>query len=193
MLLTRGSKELTLGNFLGDMIKNEEVKQLPEEVARGVAIHRFIDSYTDNHPVVRKHVRVLRPVQGKYAPVAVDVMYDHILAQQWKEFMKIAYPVFCKEIYASIRKVFNHVPPRLNERAGRMLEHKWLDGYDSESHFAYTLGRLNQRTQFPSQFHLVLNQYKANKKTFEEGFRKFFPDLIKEVEQRISLQNETIQ
>ena len=73
-----GENELiAIGNFLGDFIRGSELNSLPLTVQKGVYLHRFIDQYTDNHPVVRDLNKMLVPHFAKYAPVVSDIYFDY--------------------------------------------------------------------------------------------------------------------
>nr|WP_290937503.1 hypothetical protein [Haliscomenobacter sp.] len=77
---------LMTGNFLADFISNREVNELPEEIRRGIVLHRQIDQYTDAHEAVRQSIQRLYPRHRKYAPVLVDVYYDYFLIHNWAQF-----------------------------------------------------------------------------------------------------------
>lgn len=68
------------GALLGDFAKGR-LENLPfvPGVVEGIRLHRAIDSFTDQHPVVRRsrsRLRSRRLVSG----IIVDLAYDHFLA-----------------------------------------------------------------------------------------------------------------
>ena len=71
--------DLLAGNYLADLMHPKDVVELSPGVMRGIELHRFIDSYTDQHPEVRSCTRILHPVVHKYAPVVIDIYYDFLL------------------------------------------------------------------------------------------------------------------
>ena len=189
MYLTFGSADLTAGNFLGDMIRNRELPELPGEVRAGVYIHRFIDSFTDRHPEVRKVVGLLRDHQGKYAPVAADMLFDHVLAIHWDRFSVLDYKAFCDTIYDALHQKIAVVPARLRPRAESMILHRWIDDYDKEERFRRTLQRLDVRTRFPSNLEVLPSQYMRFSDEVDGAFFSFFPEIIREVKHQVTLQN----
>lgn len=189
MLLTHHSASLTVGNFLGDMIRNSELDDVPQDIQTGVFLHRKIDSFTDNHPIVRNVIGLLRNRQGKYAPVAADVLFDHILANYWQAFCSIAYDDFCVLIYDHIRSRFEDIPERLQPRADRMIHYRWIEGYENREQFIGTLERLDIRSNFPSRFTELISQYILHKEEIDAHFFKFFPVLQEMTKDWISLQS----
>ena len=84
LLLSGTNEELMLGNFIADHVKGSSINSYSPEVQRGIVIHRMIDHFTDQHEVTALGKMRLRPYVNKYAPVALDVIYDHYLARNWE-------------------------------------------------------------------------------------------------------------
>ena len=82
LFLSFENEDHVIGNFIADFIRNKEVKNYSLEIQQGIQIHREIDSFTDNHPSVRKGTFRLRPHHRKYAPVVIDILYDHYIGKQ---------------------------------------------------------------------------------------------------------------
>ncbi|HAH23283.1 MAG TPA: DUF479 domain-containing protein, partial [Prolixibacteraceae bacterium] len=62
--LSGDSEEITVGNFIGDFVKGNRHQEFPEQVAFGILLHRRIDSFTDQHALVRECIQLLRPGYG---------------------------------------------------------------------------------------------------------------------------------
>ena len=45
---------LKIGNFMADSIRGNSYENYPDEIKKGILLHRSIDSFTDMHPVYRK-------------------------------------------------------------------------------------------------------------------------------------------
>ena len=74
-------------NFSGDAFKGAQWREHASAAQLlGVDLHRFIDHFTDEHPLVKHSVREhLRPLAGRYAPVAWDLLSDFFLQNHWGE------------------------------------------------------------------------------------------------------------
>src|SRR5690242_15960082 len=86
---TRQDEELTVGNFLADFIRGSRLELYDQRIREGIKIHRKIDSFTDEHPVVQAGRQRLRGTYHKYAMVITDVYYDHFLAVHWNTFSEM--------------------------------------------------------------------------------------------------------
>ena len=84
--LSGDDPNIQLGNFIGDFVKGRNlVEQFGHEIAKGIELHRAIDEFTDKHPIVKLSKVRLREKYRHYAPVIVDIFYDHYLAKNWEK------------------------------------------------------------------------------------------------------------
>jgi len=175
LLLTYPDTELTMGNLLGDMLRARQVRLLPERIQRGVDAHHFIDRFTDSHEGVRRLVSLIRPGHGKYAPVVIDVLLDHVLASQWVEHAPIGYEAFTDWVYHEMVPAQRHVAGGpVSDRIMSMAQHRWLDGYPTVGGMAYVLARMDRRTSFPSRFTEAMLDLHNHHDVFQEEFRSFY-------------------
>jgi acyl carrier protein phosphodiesterase len=47
--LSGGNEQIIVGNFMGDYVKGKNYMLFPEQVKKGILIHRDIDTFTDMH------------------------------------------------------------------------------------------------------------------------------------------------
>src|SRR5690606_40140603 len=81
--LSFDDNEITIGNFIADIIRGNKYTHLPSRIQKGIILHRAIDTFTDAHPTVRKSTKRLHENYGHYSGVIVDICYDHFLAKNW--------------------------------------------------------------------------------------------------------------
>ena len=170
---------LTIGNMIADFIKRNQVEIYSPSVQRGIQLHRLIDSYTDQHPIVRKGTKRLRSTQGKYAPVVIDILYDHLLAKNWEKYSKIPLSKFAEQQYLLLKENLKILPRKLQKNLPKMIKGNWLEGYGEEAGIRYTLERMDERTKFPSSFVTAYDTLIEHYPLFEEEFNLFYPELIK--------------
>ena len=113
---------LTIGNMIADFIKRNQVEIYSPSVQRGIQLHRLIDSYTDQHPIVRKGTKRLRSTQGKYAPVVIDILYDHLLAKNWEKYSKIPLSKFAEQHYLLLKENLKILPRKLQKNLPKMIK-----------------------------------------------------------------------
>ncbi len=95
-------ESVLLGNYMADFALGSSYLKMDLDIQKGVLLHRFIDHFTDTHPSVKKSIERVAQTQGKYAPVVVDVLYDHILAVNWNQYNKLPLSAFAKKTYLQL-------------------------------------------------------------------------------------------
>ena len=69
------------GAILGDILRGALPADMPEPLARSVMLHRHVDAHTDRHPRVVAAREHFAPGARRYAGILLDVLFDHVLAQ----------------------------------------------------------------------------------------------------------------
>jgi len=169
---------LTIGNLIADFINNKQVEIYSPAVQTGIHLHRFIDTYTDQHPVVRQGTERLRPTQGKYAPVVIDILFDHLLAVNWEKYSVMSLADFAQKQYILLEENLEILPMKLQKKLPGMIKGNWLEGYGKETGIRYTLERMDERTKFPSFFVKAYDTLQEFYPLFEKEFNTFYPELM---------------
>ena len=182
IFLSPDDDELLLGNFIADSVKGNPEKQLPERVAEGVRLHRAIDEFTDNHPMVKSGVSRFRETQGRYAPVVIDVVYDHVLASNWSKFHSQDLGSFTNTVYQKLEAMDEYFPTRVQRYFPYMKSQNWLLNYQFEWGLLKSLAGLDRRTSVDTEMHLSVEVYKKNHELFLEEFEVFIKDAQQMVE-----------
>lgn len=169
---------LLLGNFLADFLKNKEVLLLPESIQKGIFLHRKIDSFTDQHPLVKQGTRRLQARHRKYSPVIIDIFYDYLLANNWSRYTEESLEDFTQRIYKILSDNIALMPPRLQDRVANMIAHDWLMSYGQKDGLAYTFRRVQERVSKPEQFMEVMNSLDRDMDVLTVEFNAFFPEAI---------------
>lgn len=185
IFLSGDDEELMVGNYLGDHVRGKEFPNLTERMIEGVYLHRFIDSYTDSHPVVTRSKVRLRANYNKYAPVIVDIFYDHFLAYNWKNYHEMSLASFTQKSYGIIKKYYSVLPKRSKLVIDHMSEHNWLLNYAELAGMEKALLGISKRAKFKSNMENSIEELKEYYTEFENEFTLFFPDLMNEVEIKI--------
>ena len=176
--LSCSEPEMICGNFLGDFIKNRELKLLPKEWLKGIELHRKIDTFTDTHNEVKKCTKLLHPTQGKYAPVVVDVFFDYVLYRNWSTYSAISFPDFEDQIYAALLDHCDRFPLRLQSMTRSMVRDRFLRSYTSYEGLAYTFKRMKPRFKFKTNIDSAVSDLQRNYDDIEASFNRFFPEII---------------
>lgn len=171
-----------IGNFIADAVKGKQYNNYPDEIAKGILMHRFIDSYTDTHPVVLECVKIIRPHFSKYAPVALDVFFDYFLAKNWSNYHPQSLYDFTNEAYQLFYNHLEILPERNRHMLKYMSSQNWLLSYAEINGIQKALNGMAKRTKYGQ----VLDGGEKHLITFEKelaiGFKTFFEDLQKQTE-----------
>jgi acyl carrier protein phosphodiesterase len=84
--LSFNNPEILAGNLVSDFVKGRKKLDYPEGIQKGITLHRDIDNFTDTHETTRMAKVFFKPAYGLYSGALTDVVYDHFLANDPKEF-----------------------------------------------------------------------------------------------------------
>ena len=186
LYLSGNDEELLLGNFIADAVKGKKAELYSPGIARGIYLHRFIDTYTDSHPIVAETKVRLREKYRKYAPVVSDLYYDHFLAKHFERFANERLTDYTQRTYSLINSHLPNLPERVQYFFPYMMEQNWLLGYAQIDGIARALTGLSRRTSFESGMETAGEELALNYSFYEKEFELFFPELEQYV-QRVKL------
>ena len=160
---------------MADGVKGRSYQQLPDGYRRGVELHRFIDTFTDQHPLIREQLNLLRPVTGKWSGVVADVMNDHFLASAFVAYSPVSLEAFSAACYATLQAHKAVLPERIRFMLGYMQRDNWLLGYAQPEGLARALGGLSRRAAQPNTLHLGAEAVEVHKVALRALFEEFYP------------------
>lgn len=176
--LSEPTPAFRLGNLLPDFLNATELAALDPRFQSGIARHRWIDGFTDRHPVVRASVQRFLPPYRRVAPVLVDVFYDHFLSASWPQYSRQPLSAFVSEVYQSFAPHQMHLPEWFGPVWRQMQVEDWLGSYQDFAGLERTLGRMERR--FRRRVDLVggLAELKRHYAALQTDFQQFFPELL---------------
>jgi acyl carrier protein phosphodiesterase len=178
LFLSGENPKIKLGNFIGDFVKGKNTEdRFGKEIARGIALHREIDWYTDRHLVVKKSKERLRPKYHHYSGVITDVYFDHFLAKNFEKYSEKILPDFAEECYALIQSYDLILPEEVKFMLPYMIKGNWLVNYSKIDGIHRALSGMSRRTRFDSKMDEASEDLKNHYADFESEFFLFFPDL----------------
>ncbi|MEL7119843.1 MAG: ACP phosphodiesterase [Bacteroidota bacterium] len=175
--LSCSDEELLVGNFIADSTNNHLLATYPEGIKAGVVLHRKIDSYTDNHPIVKQSSRRLYDKHSKYASVIVDVYYDYLLATAWEKYHETPLKDFSQEVYAVLTKYKEFLPENLKMSLPHMISNDWLTGYSSLYGIEKSFSSLQKRASRPDLMEGVMESLEEDLPLLRDEFDQFFPEI----------------
>ena len=177
LFLAGTDPEIILGNFIADHVKGSDILKYSENTRKGISMHRAIDTFTDQHPIVKESIARLRADFRKYAGVIVDMYYDHYLSAHWDDYSEQDIHYFTKTKYDILNTFHSILPARSARLLYYMEKQNWLLSYGSFDGMQQAFNGMSRRTTFESNMELAVVNLKAGYPEFRHEFRQFFPEL----------------
>jgi acyl carrier protein phosphodiesterase len=173
-----GSNDLIkIGNFMADGIRGNDYLNLPDEIQKGVVLHRKIDTFTDAHPIFRKSKHRLHEKYGHYSGVIMDVFYDHFLAKNWKHYSNYELEEYVRNFYQSLEENYTHLTEKTKNLMPYMMSDNWLTSYASIAGIEKILFQMSYRIKHKSHLNEAIDELQKYYKDFEEEFTQFFEEV----------------
>jgi acyl carrier protein phosphodiesterase len=183
LFLSGSDSQVKLGNFIGDFVRGRDLaERYSKAIAQGVELHRLIDEFTDKHPIVRQSKERLRPKYRHYAPVIVDVYYDHFLAINWELYCAEPLPVYAQNCYDMILQNEAMLPEQVKQMMPYMIKQNWLVNYGMIEGMQQVFNGMSRRSKFDSKMNEAVVELEQYHTEFNDEFLVFFPLLKSEAD-----------
>lgn len=179
LVLSPPDSMIRTANLVTDWIDISLADKFPMDIQQGMSLHRAIDAFTDQHPVVREMNVLLRPILRKYSPVGSDLVIDFLLAHHWYRFHNCSYREFCSDMYSQLLACAPAFPPFISQRIRKIVAYRWLNAKPDSTSWVRTLVNMDKRAQFPSNFVGVHADLLANFSSYRVLFEAFYTDAIR--------------
>jgi len=181
--LAYGKDELIVGALLGDFIKGPLNGDLVQPVEQGIMLHRKIDSYTDQHKLLRSCHQQFDPTYRRYAGIMTDVVFDHFLSKHWPIFHPQPLADFNEEVFQLLRN-----NPQLSERAQKMADildrNHVFAKYREWSTVNSALKNIGLRLKGVNPLNTAAAELRTHYDLLEETFFEFYQQLQEHVSQQ---------
>ncbi len=183
LVLAQPTLESTVGNLLGDFARGVDLDALPSAVRAGLDNHRAVDRFTDTHPRVQSMKRAFSRQRRRFAGIALDIYFDHLLINHWERFEQRDLDSTIADFYRRMRHGRELMPGENMRRATRrMVEYDWFGSYRDPDAIAESLDRVAGRIRFANRFAGAIEELQRNHDSIRDGFFEFYPELRRHVE-----------
>lgn len=182
--LSRHSPEAILGAVYGDFVKGSVTTEFTAGIRDGIVLHRAIDRYTDSHPIPAASCALVSTPRRRFAPILIDVFYDHFLARHWRDYCEQPLAEFAQEVYAVLLAQHEQLPAPLQLVAPRMAANNWLCAYAEVSGIDAAVNGIARRLERYPRAAVVrgsVEELERHYGALEQHFGEFFPQLIRHV------------
>ncbi len=182
LVLAQPTAESVVGNLLGDFARGVDTARLPRAVLAGLRNHRAVDRFTDAHPRVRQMKRGFSRERRRFAGIALDIYFDHLLIRYWPRFEARPLQPLIGDFYRRMSAARGLMPHEDMRRVtGRMVEYDWFGSYRDVDAVAESLDRVAARIRFANRFDNAIEDLQRNHEQIRDGFFEFYPALQRHV------------
>lgn len=182
-LLAGDTPALVVGGVVGDWIKGPLPGMLPNDLARGVALHRAIDSFAETQPAFCRSRNRVSPERRRYAGILVDIFYDHLLARDWAGHHDAPLAPYCAGVYRQIAGRLDELPEPARHALALMAREDWLQSYRGLAGIADVLKRMAGRARQPNPLAGGEAEFLDDPAGFAGDFRAWLADARRFTEQ----------
>lgn len=177
LFLSRQSDKMMVGNFIADGVKGKKYLGFHDEIARGILMHRAIDTFTDSSEIVRNSKQYFKNQYGLFAGVIVDVFYDHFLASNWNRYADAPLEEFAARAYGIFESYLPVMPVRYQHMLPYMKKENWLLNYGNLDGIRRTLHGMSRRIPNHPGIENATDELIGHYDQLQDDFTRYFPSL----------------
>ena len=186
LYLSGDDPALMAGNLAGDFVKGRLDGGFPDDIRRGLLLHRRIDSFAHRNDCFVRSRNRLDPAYGLYRGVLVDLFYDHFLAKGWGEWSAEPYPRFLDRARRAVAEHAKGLPEGFL-RVVPVIFDELLPSYHEEVGIARALGRMAARINRPNPLAGGVGELVRHYAVLEADFRSFLCEAEEYVQEFLSI------
>ncbi len=173
--------EILVGNMISDYVKGRQKFNYSPGIQQGIELHRFIDSFTDDHPATKAAKEIFRPHYRLYAGAFVDVVYDHFLATDPLIFQNDLLEDFAATTYQQLEPYTAVFPDRFARMFPYMKTQNWLFHYSNKWGIENSLHGVVRRATYLTESATAFALFEEHYTTLLECYQAFFPEMQQQV------------
>jgi acyl carrier protein phosphodiesterase len=191
LYLSSNNEEEMVGQFIADAVKGNDFNDYTPNIRQGILLHRWVDSYTDTHELVKELRAEYRPKLGLYSGVLIDLVFDHFLARdfQWHSGRELS--EFQQFTFSVLNKHEEKFPERMKNYFFHMKDKEFMMKYAHPVGMAVIVRQMGMRSARGEALIQAGDSFLDHVESASQYFPSFFQDLKRDfVLKRDALLNE---
>lgn len=168
--------ELATANLFGDFVKGKKLSHLSPTIQTGIQLHREIDSFTDQHGAVKEILQLIRQDLPKVAPIAIDLIFDHLLAKNWNDFHNSNLDDFLAGFYNAIAIHQTSYPENFQLFAKNLVAYNWIAHYPTLNGLTKMSHGVSKKLSFENALTATPTVFLLHEKAIKKHFDFFISD-----------------
>lgn len=177
--LSGDDDDLVVGGFLGDFVKGPVPEDLPGRIRLGIRLHRRIDAFSATEPALRTSARRFGPALRRVAPVVVDLLADHFLADQFESLHDQPLERFAVRTYRLLAEREHLFPPSAQRFRAALAAHRVFQRYTELDTVARALGNIARRLGMPDLVGDAMVIVESDYEALARDFAAYYPELCR--------------
>lgn len=177
---------LKIGNFMADSIRGNHYLDYPDDIKKGILLHRYIDTFTDAHPIYRKSKHKLHEKYGHYSGVIMDIVYDHYLAKNWSNYSDEKLVDYADNFYKLLQANYEILTEPVQKMMPSMIARNWLVSYATLEGLERILFQMDYRTKHRVNMQEAIIEVQLYNTQFEEEFALYFEELRQHCKEKLA-------
>lgn len=166
-----------MGDFAKGRLDHPRHAHFSDEIRQGFALHRFIDHFTDTHPVVLDCRNKLNDIFPRYASVIIDMYFDHFLAKNFETYYPLTLNDFVAKTYAILPRYQHLYYDEMHPMVASILRYDWLTNYQYPEGLRRSLGGMAKKFPFLAGIEKASDELFENHDLYHDYFARFYPEL----------------
>lgn len=183
LLFAQPNSDSRIGNLLGDFYHGTKLELLNPAVAAGLYNHRAVDWFTDHHAEVRAARLLFSPDMRRFAPIALDMLFDFCLIKYWNHFFTADFSHYKLQLYRDLQDDLPQMPEAMANTFKAVTTQDWFSNYAELEGIQYSLRRMASRGRFTARYAAIADELPKLQTETEQLFLRFFPQLQRFVHQ----------
>ena len=160
--------------MISDFVKGKKKFDYPDIIQKGIALHRAIDSFTDNHEATKRAKEVFRPAYRLYSGAFIDVVYDYFLANNENEFSETSLFDFSQKTYQQLELHQQWMPEPFSVMFPYMKKNNWLFNYRTRWGIGKSMGGLVRRSAYLTESETAFQLFEQHFQLLQDCYRHFW-------------------
>jgi len=169
---------LVAGGLDGEYRKGLLRGELHSDLEAGIRLHRRIDAFTDNHPLVRQLRSQFPAHLRRYAGILIDLSFDYYLTHHWWRYSDLPLATFNEAVCRLLQQRQNELSPGAKRMLARLLEHDILNLYHRWDTVTGAAARIGTRLRRGNALADVSEDMAPLRASLDTAFVDFYPDLV---------------